>query len=142
MHFLFIFSAFFASFLLIFLHFFLFLHFFGTFLHFLYTFCTLFILIFSLFFTLFPSSPLLLPLTLFSAGLTDNYDLLFAKDRHGQTHLQRAAAIGDVIRVTSLIEQGAEVNVVDHAGWTPLHEAALEGHMEVVKCLVEVLIGE
>ena len=126
MHFLFIFCIF-CLFLLIF-----------------YSFCALFVHFSHIFYTHFFSSfhphslPLSLPSLPFSSVLTDNYDLLFAKDRHGQTHLQRAAATGDVIRVTSLIEQGAEVNVVDHAGWTPLHEAALEGHMEVVKCLVEV----
>ncbi len=34
-----------------------------------------------------------------------------------------------------LIEKGADVNAGN--GWTPLHEAAAEGHLEVVKVLIE-----
>ena len=36
-----------------------------------------------------------------------------------------------------LSPQGAEVNVRDHCGWTPLHEACNHGYMEVVQVLLD-----
>ena len=45
---------------------------------------------------------------------------------------------GNVFEVSRLLKLGASVNVTDNAGWSLLHEAALEGHAEVVKVLLEV----
>lgn len=36
-----------------------------------------------------------------------------------------------------LLNHGAEVNVAQHGGWTPLHEAAAHGQNEIVKLLLE-----
>ena len=36
-----------------------------------------------------------------------------------------------------LIDHGAEVNVAQHGGWTPLHEAAAHGQNEIVKLLLD-----
>ena len=35
-----------------------------------------------------------------------------------------------------IVEGGADVNVVDRNGWTPLHEAAKYGHNAIVNLLV------
>ena len=37
----------------------------------------------------------------------------------------------------TLNPQGAEVNVRDHCGWTPLHEACNHGYLEVVRTLLD-----
>ena len=54
-----------------------------------------------------------------------------------QTPLDGAAAAGEVDVVRLLVERGAEVNSRDKLGWTrfrtPLHDAALCGHLKVVK---------
>lgn len=39
--------------------------------------------------------------------------------------------------VTYLIEQGLDMNIVNSEGNTPLHWAALNGHLETVQCLVD-----
>jgi ankyrin repeat protein len=39
--------------------------------------------------------------------------------------------------VKALIEVGAEVNVAQHGGWTPLHQAADHGHHEQVQLLLD-----
>lgn len=36
-----------------------------------------------------------------------------------------------------LIDHGAEVNVAQHGGWTPLHQAAAHGQNEIVRLLLE-----
>lgn len=36
-----------------------------------------------------------------------------------------------------LLDHGAEVNVAQHGGWTPLHQAAAHGQNEVVRLLLE-----
>jgi ankyrin repeat protein len=36
-----------------------------------------------------------------------------------------------------LVDHGAEVNVKQHGGWTPLHEAAAHGQNEIVKLLLQ-----
>ncbi|CAH2329651.1 ankyrin repeat domain-containing 31 isoform X2, partial [Pelobates cultripes] len=36
-----------------------------------------------------------------------------------------------------LAQAGVNVNAVDNAGWTPLHEACIFGHFDVAKCLLE-----
>lgn len=50
----------------------------------------------------------------------------------GESVLHRAAIRNDTIQLAQLLASGLSANVRDHAGWTPLHEAALRGHVEVV----------
>jgi len=53
------------------------------------------------------------------------------------SELHKAARRGDLQRVKSLVEKGADVNTRDNDGETPLHEAASEGYLEVARFLVE-----
>jgi len=61
-------------------------------------------------------------------------------------HLHQAAADGEIERVKLLISEGADVNVKNTEGLTPLHCAAREGHKEIVELLLahdaDVNIGD
>ncbi|KAF7732115.1 hypothetical protein EC973_006370 [Apophysomyces ossiformis] len=61
----------------------------------------------------------------------------YKKDRCGRTQLFKWSSRGDMSRVASLLEAGANPNEVDYAGWTPLHEACLEGHADIVRLLLQ-----
>ncbi|NXQ26324.1 BARD1 protein, partial [Alaudala cheleensis] len=54
----------------------------------------------------------------------------------GETLLHVASIKGDLAAVEQLLENGADPNVKDNAGWTPLHEACSHGHREVVELLL------
>jgi len=74
----------------------------------------------------------------------DYGDDLQARSPRGWTALHAAAAEGDVQRIGTLIEAGADVNAVVQSqetwssqwGDTPLHLAAMEGHIEAVGLLL------
>lgn len=53
----------------------------------------------------------------------------------GETRLLRAAVMGDVPLVKELISKGADVDMADHAGCSPLHAAA---DTEVARLLLAV----
>ena len=59
------------------------------------------------------------------------------RNAKGETKLQVAVIEGKLSVVRSLINQGYSVNVRDNNGWTPLHEAANHGHVEICKLLIE-----
>lgn len=49
----------------------------------------------------------------------------------------RACISNDVERVRQLLSvPGLDINQGDYLGWTALHEAAVRGYEEVVKCLL------
>jgi ankyrin repeat protein len=48
-----------------------------------------------------------------------------------------AALIGDLIKVQTLLENGANPNTKDNNGWTPLHWAAFKDYVDVVRVLLE-----
>ncbi|BHF58710.1 BRCA1-associated RING domain protein 1 [Sparganum proliferum] len=54
----------------------------------------------------------------------------------GESVVHRAAIRNDVDQLQTLLSSGLSANVRDHAGWTPLHEAALRGHTEAANCLL------
>ncbi|XP_043986803.1 BRCA1-associated RING domain protein 1 [Gambusia affinis] len=58
------------------------------------------------------------------------------RNLRGETPLHLAAIKGDVDSVKELLDQGADPNLKDNAGWTPLHEACNLGHLAAVKVLV------
>lgn len=57
--------------------------------------------------------------------------------KRGETALHRAAAAGDVTRVVSLLDQGADIDARDEQGQTPLDWAASAGRVRVFKILIE-----
>ena len=44
-------------------------------------------------------------------------------NKFGESPLQIAVKHGKFDRVKELVDQGANINAADRAGWTPLHEA-------------------
>ncbi|XP_047993133.1 tonsoku-like protein [Leguminivora glycinivorella] len=55
----------------------------------------------------------------------------------GESLLQRACIAGNKFMLQRLIAQKHPVNVRDFAGWTPLHEAAINGHYEIAQILID-----
>ncbi|KAK6315297.1 hypothetical protein J4Q44_G00148260 [Coregonus suidteri] len=83
-----------------------------------------------------PCSPA--PLGKRSPGrLSQNSPAVVKRNHKGETPLHLAAIKGDVKTVKELLDQGADPNLKDNAGWTPLHEACNLGHQGVVEVLVE-----
>ncbi|KAL3831245.1 hypothetical protein ACJMK2_023019 [Sinanodonta woodiana] len=59
------------------------------------------------------------------------------KNSKGETLLHIAAIKNDVQRVSELLQEGANPNTRDNAGWTPLHEACNHGYIEVARLLLD-----
>lgn len=59
------------------------------------------------------------------------------KNDKGESQLHRACIAGNLAMARRLIDQGHPVNVRDHAGWLPLHEAANHGFTEIVELLLD-----
>ena len=51
--------------------------------------------------------------------------------------LHEVAREGDVVALTRMLGQGADLEARDGQGWTPLHWAARKGHLEVVRLLLD-----
>uniref|UniRef100_A0A1X7VV49 BRCT domain-containing protein n=1 Tax=Amphimedon queenslandica TaxID=400682 RepID=A0A1X7VV49_AMPQE len=58
------------------------------------------------------------------------------RNARGETRLQVAVIKGNYIKVKELLEGGADPNVTDNAGWTPLHEACNHGYEDIVELLI------
>uniref|UniRef100_UPI00398F130E BRCA1-associated RING domain protein 1 isoform X2 n=1 Tax=Pristiophorus japonicus TaxID=55135 RepID=UPI00398F130E len=59
------------------------------------------------------------------------------RNHKGETPLHIASIKGDIAAVEQLLENGANPNIKDNAGWAPLHEACNHGHVEVVELLLQ-----
>ncbi|KAK3586736.1 hypothetical protein CHS0354_014767 [Potamilus streckersoni] len=62
---------------------------------------------------------------------------VYKRNDRGETPLHLAAIKGDDKMIKKLIKAGADVNVVDYAGWTPLHEACNHGFLSTTKQLIK-----
>ncbi|MCJ1387554.1 hypothetical protein MMC18_000397 [Xylographa bjoerkii] len=60
-----------------------------------------------------------------------------SSDENGSGPLQLAVRVGSTSVVRVLLSNGADVNQQNDDGWTALHEAAKEGHVELVRQLIE-----
>ena len=61
-------------------------------------------------------------------------------NKYGESPLHVAIKKGDFSKAESLIKDGAEINLKDNAGWTPLHEAAANFNgkiLDILKLLLE-----
>lgn len=82
--------------------------------------------------------------------LSESPDVIAARDGHGRTLLDLAcrAATGDIAiplvpgtpeqhaAVDRVLAAGADPSAADEDGWTPLHTAAMAGHLDLAKRLV------
>jgi hypothetical protein len=73
--------------------------------------------------------------TLLKAVLDRSPGTLRSKNENGGTALHYAAAAGRAENVKLLLARGAEPNVTDNKGETPLRQAELQGFTEVVAVL-------
>jgi ankyrin repeat protein len=60
-----------------------------------------------------------------------------ARTTNWDDELLEATRYGDLIKVRIALENGANPNAEDKYGWTPLHIAAFNGHVDVVRVLLE-----
>lgn len=59
------------------------------------------------------------------------------RDKHGNTRMLDAAALGRAKGIAFLIERGASIHITDRKGFTPLHLAAISGKTDAVRLLLE-----
>lgn len=58
------------------------------------------------------------------------------KNMKGETQLHVAAISGNKLLLERLLAKGHPVNIRDNAGWLPLHEACIHGHLEIANMLI------
>ena len=61
---------------------------------------------------------------------------LNVKDKEGRTLLHKAARLGNVDAVQTLLKSGLDVNAMDKNGKTPMDEAAKAGEIDMVRVLI------
>ena len=72
-----------------------------------------------------------------SAQLARNLMNRYKRNGKGETKLQEAVIKRNYALVKDLIAKKYSVNVEDHFGWTPLHEAVNFGHVEICELLLD-----
>lgn len=71
------------------------------------------------------------------ALLQDGTDANTAFPMIGTNALMIAAAFGHVDTARILLDAGTDVNAKDLTGWTPLHAAAFNGNLQIIRLLLE-----
>jgi uncharacterized protein len=56
----------------------------------------------------------------------------------GETALHTASKWGDAEATQVLVANGADINKLGEEGFTPLHYAAEQGHLDTVRCLLSL----
>ena len=59
------------------------------------------------------------------------------RDKNGETRLYRAVRSGNIKEVKRLLKDGADPNVADNHGLSPLHQAAYWGETGIVEALLK-----
>ncbi|GBP19352.1 Tonsoku-like protein [Eumeta japonica] len=59
------------------------------------------------------------------------------KNIKGETQLHVASISGNKLLLERLLGNGHPVNIRDNAGWLPLHEACIHGHLEIANILID-----
>lgn len=77
---------------------------------------------------------------IFNRLINKNPELLTTTGRTGETILHLAARNGNFVIVKEAVKAGAEIGVADYERNTPLHLAALNGHVKVVSYLIDHLL--
>ena len=70
-------------------------------------------------------------------SVVDRRLVMDLQDKNGQTALYKACSHGNEPMVAQLLLVGADVNLADDCGWTPLHITAVHGHDYILRNLVE-----
>jgi uncharacterized protein len=65
-------------------------------------------------------------------------DSVHTERNFGETALHIVAIWGDVEAIAVLVENGADINKQGEEGFTPLHYAAEQDHLEAVQCLISL----
>jgi ankyrin repeat protein len=65
-----------------------------------------------------------------------NLKTLNKRNFRGETQLHIAAQKGDLSLCKKLVDDGANINSADNAGWTPLHEACAYGYYDLAELLI------
>lgn len=62
---------------------------------------------------------------------------MMKRNEKGETQLHVACINGDIHAVEKLLSSGHAINVRDYCGWTPLHEAANHGYVDIAELLLK-----
>ena len=73
----------------------------------------------------------------FKSILKSNPNLIYHKNKFGETIMYKACSSGIIELVELLISYGSDINKHDNNGHTPLSGAVYNGHYDIVKLLIE-----
>lgn len=59
---------------------------------------------------------------------------------NGNTLLHEAASANDVVLIEFLIKKGADLEILNDNGYTPLKKAFMRGNMDALKCFLKMVL--
>ena len=81
-------------------------------------------------------NPYIIPAAMISAAILAGFWMLKPPPQPLDISIHKAAEEGNIVAVKQHLAAGTNVNVKDEGGWTPLHNAALARHEEIVELLI------